>query len=203
MRLFLSDPDWWSAVSNTLIFTVVSVALESVLGLGIAMVANSKFKGRTLLRVAILVPWAIPHGGVGTGLEVDGERHLWRGEHHPHRFAYPTGQNRLAGDSGDRVAGYYRGRCVEGDPIDGVAPLGRSTVDSQGPLRSRINLWGHQGSPILGHYPPIGNAHLISFPYFSNPRCASSIRHLLRDGGRSREHGDDGGLQSATADLIS
>jgi trehalose/maltose transport system permease protein len=56
----LSDPDWWSAVSNTLIFTVVSVVLESILGLAIAMVANSKFKGRTLLRVAILVPWAIP-----------------------------------------------------------------------------------------------------------------------------------------------
>ena len=56
----LTDPDWWSAVTNTLIFTFVSVILESVLGLAIAMVANSKFKGRTLLRVAILVPWAIP-----------------------------------------------------------------------------------------------------------------------------------------------
>jgi trehalose/maltose transport system permease protein len=56
----LTDPDWWSAVNNTLIFTVVSVILESVLGLAIAMVANSKFKGRTILRVAILVPWAIP-----------------------------------------------------------------------------------------------------------------------------------------------
>jgi len=56
----LTDPDWWSAVINTLIFTVVSVVVESVLGLAVAMVANSKFKGRTLLRVAILVPWAIP-----------------------------------------------------------------------------------------------------------------------------------------------
>jgi trehalose/maltose transport system permease protein len=56
----LSDPDWWNAVWVTLIFTVVSVLLESVLGLAIAMVANSKFKGRTFLRVAILVPWAIP-----------------------------------------------------------------------------------------------------------------------------------------------
>jgi trehalose/maltose transport system permease protein len=55
-----SDPDWWNAVSVTLIFTVCSVILETVLGLTIAMVANSKFKGRTLLRVAILVPWAIP-----------------------------------------------------------------------------------------------------------------------------------------------
>ncbi|HZC36496.1 MAG TPA: sugar ABC transporter permease [Chthoniobacterales bacterium] len=56
----LSDPDWWNAVWVTLIFTIVSVVLESALGLAIAMVANSKFKGRTLLRVAILVPWAIP-----------------------------------------------------------------------------------------------------------------------------------------------
>ena len=56
----LTDPDWWSAVTNTLVFTVVSVILESVLGLTVAMVANSKFKGRTILRVAILVPWAIP-----------------------------------------------------------------------------------------------------------------------------------------------
>ncbi len=56
----LCDPDWWNAVWVTVIFTVVSVVLESVLGLAIAMVANSKFKGRTFLRVAILVPWAIP-----------------------------------------------------------------------------------------------------------------------------------------------
>jgi trehalose/maltose transport system permease protein len=55
-----SDPDWWHAVWITVIFTIVSVILESVLGLVIAMVANSKFKGRTFLRVAILVPWAIP-----------------------------------------------------------------------------------------------------------------------------------------------
>jgi trehalose/maltose transport system permease protein len=56
----LGDPDWWNAVWVTLIFTVVSVTFESVLGLAIALVANSKFKGRTILRVAILVPWAIP-----------------------------------------------------------------------------------------------------------------------------------------------
>ncbi len=55
-----TDPDFWHAVLITLIFTVCSVVLETVLGLGVALVANSKFKGRTLLRVAILVPWAIP-----------------------------------------------------------------------------------------------------------------------------------------------
>jgi trehalose/maltose transport system permease protein len=55
-----SDPDFWHAVWVTLIFTFFSVTIEAVLGLAVALVANSEFKGRTLLRVAILIPWAIP-----------------------------------------------------------------------------------------------------------------------------------------------
>ncbi|MFW5771857.1 MAG: ABC transporter permease subunit [Phototrophicaceae bacterium] len=54
------DSDFISAVSNTLMFTVVSVSLELVFGLFIAMVVNSKFPGRGLMRTAMLVPWAIP-----------------------------------------------------------------------------------------------------------------------------------------------
>jgi trehalose/maltose transport system permease protein len=56
----LTDPDFWLAVQNTLIFSVFSVTLECVLGLAVALVANSKFKGRSFLRIAILIPWAIP-----------------------------------------------------------------------------------------------------------------------------------------------
>jgi trehalose/maltose transport system permease protein len=55
-----SDSDFWRAVGNTLIFTFFSVTLEAVLGLAVALVANSKFKGRSFLRIAILIPWAIP-----------------------------------------------------------------------------------------------------------------------------------------------
>ena len=55
-----ADSDFWHAVWITLIFTFFSVTIESVLGLTVALVANSKFKGRTFLRVAILIPWAIP-----------------------------------------------------------------------------------------------------------------------------------------------
>lgn len=57
---FLQDPKWWQAVRNTLTFTVVSVALETVFGMIIALVVNSAFKGRAFLRTAMLVPWAIP-----------------------------------------------------------------------------------------------------------------------------------------------
>ena len=55
-----TDSDFWRSVLNTLIFTFFSVTLEAVLGLTVAMVANSKFKGRSILRVAILITWAIP-----------------------------------------------------------------------------------------------------------------------------------------------
>ena len=56
----LADPAWWSSVWNTIRLTVTSVGLETLLGLGFALVINSKIRGRGLLRTAILVPWAIP-----------------------------------------------------------------------------------------------------------------------------------------------
>lgn len=56
----LQDPDWWRSVTNTLTFTVISVTLETVLGLGIALLLHKAFWGRGLLRAAVMVPWAIP-----------------------------------------------------------------------------------------------------------------------------------------------
>ncbi len=55
-----SQPEWWTSVRNTATFSVFSVTLEMILGLFIAMVINSQFKGRGLMRAAILIPWAIP-----------------------------------------------------------------------------------------------------------------------------------------------
>ena len=54
------DPLWWRAVSNTLVFAVVSVSLETALGLVIALALNAHLRGRGLLRAAVLIPWAIP-----------------------------------------------------------------------------------------------------------------------------------------------
>jgi len=44
----------------TLGFTVVSVFLESVLGMFFALVINEKFKFRGIMRAVVLIPWAIP-----------------------------------------------------------------------------------------------------------------------------------------------
>lgn len=56
----IGDGDFYQAVRNTIVLTIASVVLETVIGLGIALVINSKFKGRGLMRTAVLVPWAIP-----------------------------------------------------------------------------------------------------------------------------------------------
>jgi trehalose/maltose transport system permease protein len=56
----LADPGWWRAVWNTILFTVVTVTLETILGMIVALVLNAEFKGRGLVRAAILIPWAIP-----------------------------------------------------------------------------------------------------------------------------------------------
>ncbi len=41
-------------------FGIVSVTLETLLGLAVALVLNANFKGRGIVRAAILIPWAIP-----------------------------------------------------------------------------------------------------------------------------------------------
>jgi len=52
--------DWGVSILNTLKFSVVSVTLETLFGLGVAMLLNQDFRGRTFVRTAVLVPWAIP-----------------------------------------------------------------------------------------------------------------------------------------------
>ena len=56
----LENPDFLEGLTNTLIFTVASVALEFFIGLGIALAINRAFRGRGLVRAAVLVPWAFP-----------------------------------------------------------------------------------------------------------------------------------------------
>jgi len=56
----LTDPVARHSVATTLIFVAVTVPLEVLLGLAVALVINEPFRGRGLLRAVVLVPWAIP-----------------------------------------------------------------------------------------------------------------------------------------------
>lgn len=52
--------NFWDAVGNTFFFAVVTVTIEVVLGLWMAVIMGRTFVGRSLLRASVLIPWAIP-----------------------------------------------------------------------------------------------------------------------------------------------
>ncbi len=54
------DPRFWSALGNTVYFSVVAVAIELVLGMCFALLLDVRAPARSFLRASILVPWAIP-----------------------------------------------------------------------------------------------------------------------------------------------
>jgi ABC-type sugar transport system permease subunit len=51
---------FWGSISVTVGFTVVTVLLETLIGMVFALMMNRAFRGRALVRAAILIPWAIP-----------------------------------------------------------------------------------------------------------------------------------------------
>ena len=56
----LSDPDFLAAVGHTLYFTIGSVSFEASFGVLVALLLNQEFRGRTLCRALLVVPWALP-----------------------------------------------------------------------------------------------------------------------------------------------
>jgi trehalose/maltose transport system permease protein len=56
----IHDTLFRDAVVLTIKFTLITVIFEFVLGMIIALVVNSGFKGRGVMRAMMLVPWAIP-----------------------------------------------------------------------------------------------------------------------------------------------
>ncbi|MBQ7672949.1 MAG: sugar ABC transporter permease [Alphaproteobacteria bacterium] len=54
------DQDWWKAVLNTFVIAIVSVPLETIFGMVIALILHRNFKGRGWIRAIVLVPWTIP-----------------------------------------------------------------------------------------------------------------------------------------------
>jgi trehalose/maltose transport system permease protein len=59
-RTLWHDTIFRDAVWLTVKFTLITVSFEFALGLIIALVVNSSFKGRGVMRAVMLVPWAIP-----------------------------------------------------------------------------------------------------------------------------------------------
>ncbi|WP_436925956.1 carbohydrate ABC transporter permease [Halosimplex amylolyticum] len=76
------DQPFQSALTVTLIYVAIAVTLETIIGFGQALVLDQSFRGRRWVRVAILIPWAVPiaiqgmifwlffQPGVGVGTDV-------------------------------------------------------------------------------------------------------------------------------------
>ena len=56
----IEDNTFLSALQHTIVFTVASVGIETVLGIVVALIINSQFAGRGVVRTSMLIPWAIP-----------------------------------------------------------------------------------------------------------------------------------------------
>ena len=56
----ISDQVFWETIQRTLYFTLVSVGLELILGLGIAHLIHAHPPGWRILRASLIIPWAVP-----------------------------------------------------------------------------------------------------------------------------------------------
>jgi multiple sugar transport system permease protein len=64
------DPAFWQSLRFTVLFVLISVPLETFLGLFIALILNESFPLRGLLRACVLIPWAIPAAVSGRAFEL-------------------------------------------------------------------------------------------------------------------------------------
>lgn len=89
---------FWNAFGTTFFFTVVTVLLETVIGFWMALIMARTFRGRSLLRASVLVPWAIPTAVTaklwffifafeGIANQIFGTTILWTGSEGPARWA--------------------------------------------------------------------------------------------------------------------
>ena len=58
--LVWQDPEFWNAAGNTVLITLITVPGALVVGLGLAMLANLPFRRQWPVRLALLLPWALP-----------------------------------------------------------------------------------------------------------------------------------------------
>lgn len=54
------ESQFWNATGITFFFAAVTVTLETIIGFWMALIMARTFRGRGLVRAAVLVPWAIP-----------------------------------------------------------------------------------------------------------------------------------------------
>ena len=57
----LGDPEYRRSILNTVFFTAISIGTKTILGITMALALNQKFKGRNIVRAALMIPWTLPN----------------------------------------------------------------------------------------------------------------------------------------------
>ncbi|MHB8629902.1 MAG: carbohydrate ABC transporter permease [Aggregatilineales bacterium] len=56
----LSDPEFWQVAGRSVTVVILTLPLEMLVGFGVALLLNERFRGRSIIRTVVLVPWMIP-----------------------------------------------------------------------------------------------------------------------------------------------
>ena len=67
--LMFGDGRFWNSLGNTAVFTIISLFLELVLGILVALVLDQQFRGRGIVRTIGILPWALPTAVMGLAWE--------------------------------------------------------------------------------------------------------------------------------------
>lgn len=59
-RAAVTSSGWVAALGRTAAFTAVTIVFDTVVALVLSLMLHRRFRGRGLVRTAILVPWAVP-----------------------------------------------------------------------------------------------------------------------------------------------
>ena len=55
-----TDPLFYDALKRSTYFTIIAVVAVLIIAMGFALILNERFRGRSILRVILILPWAIP-----------------------------------------------------------------------------------------------------------------------------------------------
>ena len=187
----LSDTDFVNSIGTTVRFTLITVVFEFLLGMIVALVINSNFKGRGAMRAIMLVPWAIPTAVSHADVEVDVQPGVWRLQR-PARDAHASHQEpRRVGGAGEHLApcDLCRG-YLENHALCCPALARRVTGGTGGRVRSGTGGRRLGSAAILRDHATAPAARNRCHAHLPHPRCPARVRRDLRDVRRTRGHAD-------------
>lgn len=56
----LTSAEFWDSLGRTVYFTFLATVVELALGIGLGLLLSANFRGRTLVRALVIIPWAVP-----------------------------------------------------------------------------------------------------------------------------------------------